>query len=282
MEGLVVNWHITEMCNYKCKFCFAKWNQNEELWNNFDKVKIILNKLLSIWKSNYRLNFVGGEPLLFPSKILPVMKYAISKGMNISLQTNGTNLETLKPIIRDISQLGISIDSWDVERNKRIGRCCGSKTLNRDELLNKIKLLRNEGGTFKLKINTVVSEWNWDDVVVPQMAEFGCNRIKILRQMPFGQVKGISQKQFDTFIEKNYSEYLPIFIEDNDLMTESYLMIAPNGKLFQNGKLGEYIYSDSLINIDFLDALRQINFDFDKFKARYKLDETKKLIRKII
>ncbi|EGR3240148.1 radical SAM protein, partial [Vibrio parahaemolyticus] len=22
---LVINWHMTEVCNYSCKYCFAKW-----------------------------------------------------------------------------------------------------------------------------------------------------------------------------------------------------------------------------------------------------------------
>lgn len=281
MKNLVVNWHITEACNYHCRFCFAKWNHKNEVWDNFENAKLILDNIRSIWKEGYRLNFVGGEPLLFPEKILPVMKYAIALGMDISVQTNGTKLEILRPIIKNISQIGISIDSWDCERNKIIGRCCGEKTLSREELLSKINLLRNAGGTFKLKINTVVSEWNWDDIVIPQMKELDCNRIKILKQMPFGYSKGVSQEQFYTFLRQNYRENLPIYIEDNDAMTESYLMLAPNGKLFQNGDSDGYKYSESLLTTDFCDALRQINFDIEKFDSRYKSDNTDLILRAV-
>jgi radical S-adenosyl methionine domain-containing protein 2 len=281
MNNLVVNWHITEKCNYQCKFCFAKWDNQNEIWNSFDKAKFILENINSIWKPSYRLNFVGGEPLLFPTKIIPIMKYAISLGMNISVQTNGTNLEILVPIVRNISQIGISIDSWNSEKNKNIGRCCGAKTLNKDTLLYKINLLRNAGGDFKLKINTVVNEWNWDDVVIPQMEELGCNRIKILRQMPFGSAKGISEEQFYTFIRCNYRERLPIYVEDNDLMRESYLMIAPDGKLFQNTPEGDYVYSASLLSTNFSDAIKQINFDIEKFDSRYKSDKTDLILKTV-
>ena len=281
MNNLVVNWHITEKCNYQCKFCFAKWDNQNEIWISFDKAKFILENINSIWKPSYRLNFVGGEPLLFPTKIIPIMKYAISLGMNISVQTNGTNLEILVPIVRNISQIGISIDSWNSEKNKNIGRCCGAKTLNKDTLLYKINLLRNAGGDFKLKINTVVNEWNWDDVVIPQMEELGCNRIKILRQMPFGSAKGISEEQFYTFIRCNYRERLPIYVEDNDLMRESYLMIAPDGKLFQNTPEGDYVYSASLLSTNFSDAIKQINFDIEKFDSRYKSDKTDLILKTV-
>ena len=39
MKNLVINWHITEACNYHCKFCFAKWNHKNEIWENFDNAK---------------------------------------------------------------------------------------------------------------------------------------------------------------------------------------------------------------------------------------------------
>ena len=149
-------------------------------------------------------------------------------------------------------------------------------------MLAKINLLRNAGGTFKLKINTVVSEWNWDDIVIPQMRELGCNRIKILKQMPFGNSKGISQEQFYTFLRNNYREALPIYIEDNELMTESYLMIAPNGKLFQNGNKNNYVYSESLLTTDFSDALEQINFDIEKFDSRYRSDHTDLILKRVL
>lgn len=39
MTNLVVNWHITEACNYKCFYCFAKWqkNENKEIIHNNEK-----------------------------------------------------------------------------------------------------------------------------------------------------------------------------------------------------------------------------------------------------
>ena len=279
MKNLVVNWHITEICNYHCKFCFAKWNHQHEIWKEFKNAKTVLENIYSIWKPDYRLNFVGGEPLLFPSKIIPVMEYAINLGMDVSVQTNGTNIETLKPVIKKISQIGISIDSWSHEKNKSIGRCCGNKTLRQEDLTSKINLLRESGGSFKLKINTVVSEWNWDDLVIPQMDVLNCNRIKILKQMPFGSSKGITQEQFYSFLRNNYRVNLPIYIEDNDLMTESYLMIAPNGKLFQNGNLESYAYSNSLLTTEFKDALKQINFDIDKFGIRYTTNRTESILK---
>ena len=27
---LVINWHITEACNYQCFYCFAKWQKDDQ------------------------------------------------------------------------------------------------------------------------------------------------------------------------------------------------------------------------------------------------------------
>lgn len=59
-----------------------------------------------------------------------------------------------------------------------------------------------------------------------------------------------------------------IFVEDNDVMTESYLMIAPDGRLFQNGH-EEYEYSHPLTEVSIDEALEEINFDQEKFNNRY-------------
>lgn len=68
MNNLVVNWHITERCNYQCRFCFAKWDNQNEIWDSFDKAKFILDNINSIWKPSYRLNFVGGGTSAFSNK----------------------------------------------------------------------------------------------------------------------------------------------------------------------------------------------------------------------
>ena len=65
-------------------------------------------------------------------------------------------------------------------------------------------------------------------------------------------------------------------------MTESYLMIAPNGRLFQNGTGSTYAYSDSLVTTPFAIARKQINFNLYKFDERYKSDKTFEIVAKAL
>ena len=79
----------------------------------------------------------------------------------------------------------------------------------------------------------------------------------------------ITDEQFDHYIathEKFKSIMQP---ENNDEMTESYLMIDPHGRLFQNTTgTREYVYSDPIYESGIVQALKQIKFNCSKYNGR--------------
>ncbi|MBQ5463851.1 MAG: hypothetical protein IIT53_07500, partial [Fibrobacter sp.] len=138
-------------------------------------------------------------------------------------------------------------------------------------------------------------EIRFNEILVDRFAQLHIDKWKIFRQMPFNENKGVSDYQFYAFIKNNYREDLMrtsvpsirsfplafdascssddfskqvIFIENNDAMTESYLMISPDGRLFQNGG-DEYSYSRPITDVSLADALTDIRFDNTKFDNRY-------------
>lgn len=56
MEKLKINYHVTEACNFRCKFCFAKYT-NKTL--GFEEQKAVIKKIA---QSNLfeKINFIGG------------------------------------------------------------------------------------------------------------------------------------------------------------------------------------------------------------------------------
>ena len=302
IKTIVINWHITEACNYHCNFCFAKWNRPVEIWNNPDNVRKVLSNISQHFRGQgvfrIRLNIVGGEPIMSPERLWNVVETAYSNEMEISIITNGSHLENVRPFAHLISQVGISIDSLDHETNMKTGRECGGKTICLDALRQKIEDLRKVNPDIKIKLNTVVSKHNFNEVLVERFAELHIDKWKILRQRPFNGNSGISDYQFYAFLRNNYNEGLMqanvlkhhtelplsflidgsdgqnqetkqvIYIEDKDVMTESYLMISPDGRLFQNGS-DEYTYSRPLTEVPFAEALSDIRFDSEKFESRY-------------
>ena len=299
---VVINWHITEACNYHCEFCFAKWNKPVEIWSNPDNVQKVLSNISQHFRSQgifrIRLNIVGGEPIMSPERLWNVVEAAYNNEMEISIITNGSHLENIRPFAHLISQVGISIDSLDHETNMKIGRECGGKTICFDALRQKIEDLRKANPDIKIKLNTVVSKHNFNEVIVERFAELHIDKWKILRQRPFNGNSGVSDYQFYAFLRNNFNENLMqanvpkphkdllaafiacediekpnepqqvIFVEDNDAMTESYLMVSPDGRLFQNGS-DEYTYSNHLTEVSFANALSDIKFDSKKFESRY-------------
>lgn len=295
IKTIVTNWHITESCNYKCKYCFAKWKHLKEIWTDPDKVRKVLKNLKSIRLEDClftqkRLNIVGGEPILQQERLWQVIKMAHEMDFEISIITNGSHLEYIRPFVHLVSQVGVSIDSFDHETNVKIGRECNGKTISFQQLKEKLENLRTLNPGLNIKINTVVNEYNFNEILVDRMAELKVDKWKILRQLPFDGKGGISDFKFNTFLFNNLKEEkMPkkdslnfsltafsapqkpsnvIFVEDNDVMTESYLMIAPDGRLFQNGH-EEYEYSHPLTEVSIDEALEEINFDQEKFNNRY-------------
>lgn len=275
-----INWHITETCNYGCKHCFAKWGKQREAWDDSDQVEQIIKNIADYVEATpmipkrFRLNIVGGEPIMHPDKLWNVVKTAKKFGAEISMITNGSHLEVIRPFAHMISQVGISIDSFDHETNLKIGRDCNGKTLSLEAIKEKIKFVQEINPKLKIKVNTVVNKYNFSEGMLQAVLALNPCKWKILRQMPFGDNKGISDFMFYSFIHNNYRESdcfnngFEISVEDNNAMTESYLMISPDGRLFQNGG-AEYAYSRPLTEVSFAEALKDIKFNESKFDGRY-------------
>ena len=277
---MCVNWHITETCNYSCKHCFAKWGKQREAWDDSDQVEHIIRNIADYAEATpmipkrFRLNIVGGEPIMRPDKLWNVVKTAKKFGAEISMITNGSHLEVIRPFAHMISQIGISIDSFNHETNLKIGRNCNGKTLSLEAIKDKIKFVQEINPKLKIKVNTVVNKYNFSEGMLQAVLALNPCKWKILRQMPFGDNKGISDFMFYSFIHNNYKDSdcfnngFVISVEDNNAMTESYLMISPDGRLFQNGG-AEYAYSRPLTEVSFAEALKDIKFNESKFDGRY-------------
>jgi len=81
-----INLHLTNKCNYQCKFCFARNRcQGKELtFKEWKKLIFLLSE-----KNCLKVNFAGGEPTLLP--YLPeLINYAKDLGFFTSIISNGS------------------------------------------------------------------------------------------------------------------------------------------------------------------------------------------------
>lgn len=294
LDELVINWHVNESCNYKCQYCFAKWNNQRkatDIVRDEDKTVFVLKALSDFfdsqnlsnplrknlkWKAT-RLNIAGGEPMLYKKEVLRTLRIARSLGFSTSIITNGSylDLETLRQYAPVLDTLGISIDSADADTNREIGRVDGKgKVLDFNLLERNLHIIRAQFPHLKLKLNTVVSKHNHLQDYSKILESFNPDKWKVFRVLPIvNDSTEINELQFQKFIRRHrvFSEIL--FVEDNFDMTSSYIMLDPKCRFFQNTTKTlhtDYQYSDTLLVSCPETAFSQIQFSPKGFHQRYK------------
>ncbi len=118
-HGPVVVWNVTKACNLKCIHCYAQAESGPaEGELTTAEGKALIDDLVDFKVPVLLIS--GGEPLIRPD-IFELAEYAISKGMRVTISTNGTLItpEVAKKI-KDlgISYVGISLDGLEETNNK--------------------------------------------------------------------------------------------------------------------------------------------------------------------
>lgn len=285
---LVVNWHITEVCNYSCQYCFGKWEKDSrELIHNTKGTEELLRSIANFFQPSrasrqlgnrcvtdrIRLNIAGGEPFLYPTQFMAIAKEVNRLGLNLSCITNGSRLDerAILEFAPLLDVLGISIDSVSSETNAAIGRADRHGVLNTHLMNDLIKLARDTNPELKIKINTVVNAANWTSYLGDFIEQIAPDRWKVFKVLPTlnGQLM-IGDLEYRSFINRHRPLANIMTVENNEAMTHSYLMIDPLGRFYQNKELDQgYDYSDPILEVGIETALSQINFDAERFVGRY-------------
>lgn len=230
---------ITAKCNYRCVYCYRHIDKYEM---KLEKVLSVIDHLWNMSKDSEfgfgKVSFAGGEPTLVPW-IFNAIQYSKSKGFKTELITNGTK-ELLDDQLELLDVIAFDIDSLSSSKNKKIGK--DEKHVERIEkhIERALKLGK------KVKINTVVTKMNKDDVLeIGKWIREKTNiyRWKIFQFLPsYGIAKEnekllkISTEEFNRLIAevKNYmagwkGQLLP---EDNEYMSSSYASIDQHGNFY--------------------------------------------------
>lgn len=92
LENIAVN--VTSRCNLRCSFCYNRDALGAEPSGELTAQEIIafLKKVRPTLSRSPSLALVGGEPLECPEKVIAIANYAIKKGFNTLVSTNGTKV----------------------------------------------------------------------------------------------------------------------------------------------------------------------------------------------
>ena len=237
--------------------------------------------------------------MLYPG-LVELVKYIRNKGVKISLITNGSLMdeEWIKNYAGLYETIGFSVDSINDETNRKIGRCDrNGKTIPAGRIVELCGLIRKYAPGCRIKINTVVSALNKDEVMSDFIDEIAADRWKILRMKPFqyGSFSNldiqVSDEEFERFVERNREKNKEkekeagkevragakagtetarrkIVVEPD--MKASYVLIDSNGCLLDNA-VDEMtpVAVCNCLREDFADGLRRLTLDRERYEARY-------------
>lgn len=279
-----VNYHLNKNCNFRCRGCYATFNENPVLRkvmlprrDMLALVEAIAAAPLPEGKSVRKLTFAGGEPTLCPW--LPeLIAHASRLGLVTMLVTNGSRVDDayLDRVAPALDWITVSIDSLDPETNVAIGRVDG-----RDQALSPDHYARIFAGAvsrgIRTKVNTVVNRLNQGEVLDEFMIACGIERWKILQVMPVeGQndphiaTLTITREEFDRFVSRNSAAAragIRVVPEPVTSIRGSYAMIDPAGRFFDSSS-GRHVYSDPILSAGVGRAFAQVTFDREIFENR--------------
>ena len=262
---LAINFHVWPDCNYHCRFCFAQFKKSERRLPRKQALKLI--EYFYEWGVQ-KINFAGGEPTICPY-LGELLDFSKNLGLTTSIISNGTGIteKFLLKHFRSIDWLGLSVDSGNEIIQARLGRGNGSHV---GSIIKKVEIVKRF--PINLKINTVVTALNWRENMGWLINLLRPQRWKVFQILPIeNENRGgisellISNTKFREFIRR-HRKYHPI-AEDNDLMLESYAMVDPLGRFFQNSG-NFYNFSVPILKVGIAAAFKQIQWNKGKFAKR--------------
>lgn len=261
-----VNFHITSLCNARCRFCFARF---PEIRGHALDREAGLRLIAALAEAGVqKLTFAGGEPTLFPH-ISDYLRASRAAGLVTGLVSNGANLEALLHTQHaDLDWVGLSLDSADNAVQTALGR---TKTDHRGSILRLAALAQRYG--VKVKLNSVITALNWQEDMRGFVAEMRPDRWKVFQVL---EIQGendhevgpllIDDAQFAHFLDTHAGLYHAA--EDNTQMLGAYAMIDPLGRAFNN-RAGAIVTSrGTVLELGLEEAMRQVEYDEAHLMAR--------------
>lgn len=268
-----INFHLLEACNASCGFCFAKYGHSKAMIP-LHEAKQIIEQVAAA--GIQKITFAGGEPLLYPY-LNHLVVHAKQLGLTTMLVTNGMKLTPLllDKLVGYLDWVGISIDSFDAKTNLAIGRAdAGYHPMSSDHYMELMWHVKERG--MGLKVNTVVNALNADEHMAYVISAIQPQRWKIMKAIfnsgtndNAKKLFAVTDEQFADFVLNNqiFDPQIKIVAESEEHMRGSYLMIDPLGRMYDNVD-GHHRFSSKILEVGFEQALRQVEFDLYKFKAR--------------
>ena len=126
-DSFHIQWHITNLCNLRCKHCYQEnFSKDNDLeWAGFKKISDNILATVQEWDKKACIHLTGGEPLLKP-ELYSLLNYLDRSPLveELGIITNGLSfdqewVERLSSFSK-LKKIKISLDGADAETNDSI------------------------------------------------------------------------------------------------------------------------------------------------------------------
>jgi len=192
------------ICNHRCKFCALDYLGYKGGLANFDNLKKAIKDMDRGGVKS--IQFGGeGEPFLHP-KIIEIVKYTKSLGIDISFTTNGTFLteKISKSILPLVTWIKVSIDAGKPETHMKIHRPKKQDfDVIMDNLKKAVKIKKATGSNCTLGGQMLLLPDNYKEAIIlaEKLKKIGLDYLVI---KPYSQHKMSLNREYDNIPYKKY------------------------------------------------------------------------------
>lgn len=184
-DPFIVIWELTRACQLKCLHCRADAQYTRDPRElTFEEGKNLINQIYEM--NNPLLVFTGGDPLM-REDIFEITKYAVGKGVRVSMTPSATQNVTKEAIQKakevGLSRWAFSIDGPNAEIHDHFRGTVGSFALT----MERIKYLHDL--EIPIQINTVISRYNYEylEEMAKMVEELSCVLWSVFFLVPTGR-----------------------------------------------------------------------------------------------
>lgn len=184
-DPFIVIWELTRACQLACLHCRAEAQLRRDPRElSFEEGKNLIDQIYKM--NNPMLVFTGGDPLM-RQDVFDIAKYAVEKGVRVSMTPSATPNVTKEAIEKakevGLSRWAFSIDGPTAEVHDHFRGTAGSfaLTMERIQYLHELEI--------PIQINTVISRYNIEylDEMAKMVEELGCVLWSVFFLVPTGR-----------------------------------------------------------------------------------------------
>lgn len=277
-----VNMHIVGHCNYRCGYCYARFEKSKTFLP-LPEARRILAELKRHGAT--RITFAGGEPTLHPD-LESMLRACAELGLVTSLVTNGSRLDrnTCRRLFPWLRWLVLSCDSHVRATNDLLGRKLRIDLLGQparvDEIVGWLKEWNSHRSVeeqVRLKMNIVVTSKNVHEDPSTWLLRCKPERVKLLQCciVPGENDDAIALQcdaeaftEYQTRLAGLAESGIKVVAERSEDLLDSYAMIDPRGRFRQAHATG-YVESSPIDEIGVEMTWQQVGGDIiERFRAR--------------